>query len=47
MLLHVSMGKDEMACQVKLIWGSLVVNKSFYFAFKHSTVVWQYVSTCF
>ena len=29
-------GEGRMACQVRVIWGSLVVNKSFHFAFKYS-----------
>ena len=39
MLLHVSMRKDGMTYQVRVIWGSLVVNKGFYLAFKHNAGV--------
>ena len=34
MLLHVSIGKEEIAYQVRVVWGSLIVTNKF--AFKHS-----------
>lgn len=38
MFLHVSMGKETMTCQVRVVWGSLVVKiKAFIL---HLNIVW-------